>query len=79
MESLKWMVTLYNCKVNGILADDMGMGKTIQAIAYLAYLHENYKIKEPHLIVAPKSTIPNWMKEFEKWTPFFRAVNLKPT
>ena len=55
------------------------MGKTIQAISFLAYLRENMKIKEPHIIIAPKSTIPNWMNEFEKWAPFFRVVNLIPT
>ena len=31
------------------------------------------------MIVAPKSTIPNWMNEFQKWAPFFRVVNLIPT
>ena len=34
---------------------------------------------KPHLIVAPKSTISNWMREFKIWTPFFRVVNLIPT
>lgn len=55
------------------------MGKTIQAIVYLAYLFEYQGVREPHLIVAPKSTIPNWMNEFTKWVPFFRVVNLIPT
>ena len=56
------------------------MGKTIQAIALLAYLHENVSFEgRPHLIVGPKSTISNWMKELQKWTPFFRVVNLIPT
>lgn len=35
--------------------------------------------KKPHLIIAPKSTISNWMKEFEKWAPFFKVINLIPT
>ena len=29
IDSLKWMSILYENKINGILADDMGMGKTI--------------------------------------------------
>lgn len=44
-----------------------------------AYLYEFKKVKGPHLIISPKSTIPNWMKEFEKWLPFFTVVNLIPT
>lgn len=56
------------------------MGKTIQAIALLAFLYETVQVRDqPHLIVAPKSTISNWMKEFKKWTPFFKVVNLIPT
>lgn len=54
------------------------MGKTIQAIAILVYLYEFKKVKGPHLIIVPKSTISNWMNEFKKWAPFMRVVNLNP-
>lgn len=54
------------------------MGKTIQAISILAYLKEFKGIKGPHLIISPKSTISNWLKEFAKWTPFFKVVQLNP-
>jgi SWI/SNF-related matrix-associated actin-dependent regulator of chromatin subfamily A member 5 len=73
------MASLYENRMNGILADDMGLGKTIMSISVLCYLWENKNIKnEPHLIVAPKSTISNWMKEFQRWAPHFRVVNLNP-
>ena len=72
------MISLYQNGVNGILADDMGMGKTIQSISILSYLHETVGVKQPFLIVAPKSTIPNWMREIKKWAPFFRTVFLNP-
>ncbi len=29
-------------------------------------------------MVAPKSTISNWMMEFERWAPHFKVVNLNP-
>jgi SWI/SNF-related matrix-associated actin-dependent regulator of chromatin subfamily A member 5 len=74
------MISLYENKINGILADDMGLGKTIQAISVLAYLKEKSLAKnEPHLIIAPKSTISNWMREFARWTPDLAVVNLIPT
>ena len=56
------------------------MGKTIQTIAIFAYVYETVRERsQPHLVVAPKSTISNWLKEFAIWAPFFRVVNLIPT
>ena len=63
------MAALDENEMNGLLADDMGMGKTIQAIAFICYLKEAKGIRGPHLVIAPKSTIPNWMKEFRNWAP----------
>jgi chromodomain-helicase-DNA-binding protein 7 len=45
----------------------MGLGKTIQSIAYLLELYD-YGIKGPFLVIAPLSTIGNWQREFETWT-----------
>ncbi len=58
-----WLYTLYKNHLGGILADDMGLGKTLETIAFLYSLKEN----KPFLIVAPKSVIYNWEKEFLKW------------
>ena len=80
LDSLKWMVALVENNMNGLLADEMGLGKTIQAISLVAYLYENKRIKSlPHLMIVPKSTIPNWKKEFAKWTPNLKLVHLEPT
>lgn len=73
------MASLYENKMNGILADDMGLGKTVQTIALFCYLWESKQQRtEPYLVVAPKSTISNWMLEFSRWAPHFRTVNLNP-
>jgi SWI/SNF-related matrix-associated actin-dependent regulator of chromatin subfamily A member 5 len=56
----------------------MGMGKTISAFAILAYLMEFKDNDGPHLILAPKSTIPNWKKEAKKWIPTMKVVHLDP-
>ena len=31
----------------------------------------------PHIIIAPKSTVPNWFREFCKWCPSLRVVILQ--
>ena len=79
LDSLQWMIALDENNMNGLLADDMGLGKTIQTISIICYLWETKNVRQPHLIIAPKSTIPNWMKEFRRWAPELRVVHLIPT
>lgn len=76
IEGLNWLINLYKCNANGLLADQMGLGKTIQTIAFLAYLREVEGVKGPHLIVAPLSVVENWSNEFGKWFPDCRTVTL---
>jgi SNF2 family DNA or RNA helicase len=47
----------------------MGLGKTIQTIALLAYLMEFKHNNGPFLIVVPLSTMSNWVNELSKWAP----------
>ncbi|PNP58941.1 hypothetical protein THARTR1_01189 [Trichoderma harzianum] len=64
------MATQPKCMgMSGILADEMGLGKTIQTIALIALLREQEQYLGPHLIVAPLSTLSNWIDEFHKWVP----------
>jgi ATP-dependent DNA helicase len=46
----------------------MGLGKTIQVIAMIAHLLTQ-KVTGPFLVVAPLATLPNWIREIEKWLP----------
>lgn len=55
------------------------MGKTLQTISFLAYLKHYRDIQGPHLVVVPKSTLQNWAREFEKWTPDVSTVILTGT
>lgn len=67
------MATLYENGINGILADEMGLGKTIQTIALIAHLIE-FDVPGPFLVVAPLSTVPNWVKEFNRFAPDIPVV-----
>jgi len=40
----------------------------------LGYLHEFRGITGPHMVVAPKSTLGNWMNEIRRFCPVLRAV-----
>lgn len=73
LDGLEWLVALYKNAVNGILADEMGLGKTIQLISLLCHLREK-NIYGPHLIIAPLSTLPNWMFEFANFAPSVPVV-----
>lgn len=59
---------MYENGVNGILADEMGLGKTIQVIALICHMIEQ-NVLGPFLIIAPLSTLPNWIMEFQKLAP----------
>lgn len=45
-----------------------GLGKTIQVIALIGHLLLQ-GVSGPFIIVAPLATLPNWVREFEKWLP----------
>ncbi|CAJ0637869.1 226_t:CDS:2 [Entrophospora sp. SA101] len=73
IQGLNWLISLYENQLNGILADEMGLGKTLQTISFLGYLRDFRNISGPHLIVAPKSTLNNWQKEFNNWIPDYNT------
>lgn len=49
---------------HALLADSMGLGKTIQAIASCEMTGS-----KKNLVLAPKSTLLNWENEIRKWVP----------
>lgn len=51
-----------------------GLGKTLQTISLLAYLREFRGVTGPHLVIVPKSTLPNWCNEFRRFCPQIRVV-----
>ncbi|XP_058508375.1 lymphoid-specific helicase [Solea solea] len=68
IEGMEWLRMLWENGINGILADEMGLGKTIQCIAHISMMVEK-KVMGPFLVVAPLSTLPNWISEFKRFTP----------
>jgi SNF2 family DNA or RNA helicase len=68
----------------------MGLGKTAQTIAFLAWLKyrntngppkdgdEDENVDDddcqPHIIIVPASVLENWQREFEKFCPTMNVV-----
>ena len=63
---VKWLLSLQKNGFGGCLADDMGLGKTLQVISYLS---DKTLKGNKALIVAPKTLIENWHREFKKFAP----------
>lgn len=43
------------------------LGKTLQSASLLAYLKQYRDYGGPHLIIVPKSTSSNWLREVRRW------------
>ena len=52
----------------------MGLGKTVQSMAFLGHIAERYGVWGPFLIIAPASTLHNWQQEFKRFVPRFKVV-----
>ncbi|KAF7045382.1 hypothetical protein CFC21_054494 [Triticum aestivum] len=68
IKGIKWLISLWQNGLNGILADQMGLGKTIQTIGFLAHLKGN-GMDGPYMVIAPLSTLSNWLNELSRFAP----------
>ena len=53
-----------------------GLGKTLQTIALLGYMVLMRDVPGPHVVIAPKSTLSNWVAEFKRWCPSLISICL---
>lgn len=55
-----------------LLADDMGLGKSIQALGIAAY----YRAEWPLLVLAPASMVASWSEQIRRWLPSVPAEQI---
>eukprot|EP00891_Asterochloris_glomerata_P009348 jgi/Astpho2/9348/e_gw1.00142.54.1_t len=73
LRGVRWMISLHQNGLNGILADQMGLGKTVQTIGFFSHLRSN-GVQGCTLVVGPLSTLTNWVSEVERWCPSMPAL-----
>jgi SNF2 family DNA or RNA helicase len=69
-----WLAFLERWGLGACLADDMGMGKTLQLIAFLLHLQENEALENPTLVICPTSVLGNWEREVKKFGPTLKVL-----
>ena len=68
-DGYRWLARRATWGPGAVLAADMGLGKTVQAIALLCAR------PGPTLVVAPTSVVPNWIAELARFAPHLVVVD----
>ncbi len=69
-----WLHTHRHLGLGAILADDMGLGKSVQAIALLLQERtEQGRLPGPTLLICPTSLLGNWRREINRFAPQLRV------
>jgi len=64
-----WLSFLGGLGLGAILADDMGLGKSVETLSLLQAERESGTTAGPTLLVCPMSLVGNWQREAERFTP----------
>ena len=71
LEGINWMNCLSDWGVGACLADDMGIGKTMQTLAMLI----RHAPQGPSLVIAPTSVCANWVAEANRFAPCLNLIS----
>ncbi|MDY0220951.1 MAG: DEAD/DEAH box helicase [Desulfobacterium sp.] len=71
LEGINWMNCLSDWGVGACLADDMGIGKTMQTLAMLI----RHAPHGPSLVIAPTSVCANWVAEANRFAPCLNLIS----
>ncbi|MBD2778342.1 DEAD/DEAH box helicase [Iningainema tapete] len=69
-----WLAFLERWGLGACLADDMGLGKSVQFITFLLHLKEQEVLEKPTLLVCPTSVLGNWEREVKKFAPTLKVL-----
>jgi superfamily II DNA or RNA helicase len=72
LRGYSWLSFLTKFGLGACLADDMGLGKSIQTLAL--FLERQPLQKSPALLICPTSVIGNWQREAQRFAPDLRVL-----
>jgi non-specific serine/threonine protein kinase len=84
---VRWLYLLHRLGLGACLADDMGMGKTIQVLSLLLVLKQESPRERSaprtasgsSILVAPASLLANWAAEVERFAPSLKVLIAHPS
>ncbi len=83
---VRWLYLLHRLGLGACLADDMGMGKTIQVLSLLLVLQQESGLNRGaprtptgSILVAPASLLANWAAEAERFAPTLKVLVAHPS
>ncbi|HEY7833073.1 MAG TPA: SNF2-related protein [Ktedonobacterales bacterium] len=71
---LSWLAFLTRYGLGACLADDMGLGKSVQLLALMLHQKAQGALTKPVLLVCPTSVVGNWGHEVARFTPDLRVL-----
>lgn len=69
-------VEIIKDRINNLLSDSPGLGKTVQAIGLINYLDSIGEKIESCLIICPAVVKINWMNELNKWLTNLKSISI---
>lgn len=70
LEGYRWLVQRARAGCGACLADDMGVGKTLQVLTAMLKLAGH----QPHLVICPTSVMANWYDQAQRFAPGLRPA-----
>jgi superfamily II DNA or RNA helicase len=75
-EGVAFLQRLRETGTGGVLADEIGLGKTLQTIAHVWIEKAEGRLDAPVLVVGPTTLVGNWSRELARFAPALRVVVL---
>ena len=69
-----WMSNLWEMGLGGVLADEMGVGKTMQLLALVAHVTTAKESRNPILVIVPNNLLLTWARETSRHAPELSAA-----